>query len=256
MAKTIGLALSGGGSRAIAHLGAIKAFQENDIKISCYSGTSAGSMVAVLIADGVAPERIMEEIKTFSMFKIFKFSYKLSGFSNLKKIEKTLDKLLTHQNLEDLAVPACVIASNLNTGKVEVFEKGSIVQAVLASSSLPILFSPIKIADSYYIDGGVLMNLPAEPLREKCDGVIGISITPVVEKTTLEYDQVHNIGFRTFELSILGNVQKSKGKCDVVIEPEELNTYGIFSFGKMDEMFEIGYRATMEKMEDIKKLSS
>ena len=254
MSVKVGMALSGGGSRAVAHLGAIKALAENGIEISCYSGTSAGSMVAVLIADGVEPEVILEEVKSFSLFKVFSLSYKLSGFSNLKKINKILEKLLTHDKLEQLPIPVSVVATNLNSGKSEVFENGSVIDAVMASSSVPILFSPVKIGENSYIDGGVLMNLPAEPLKNKCDKIIGVSITPVVEETTREYRKALKIGFRTFELSILSNVRQSRELCDLFIEPAELSSYGIFSFGKMDKMFEIGYETTRKHMGEIEKL--
>ena len=254
MAKKLGLALSGGGSRAAAQLGAIKALKDHNIEICCYSGTSAGSMVAVLAADGVDPEKVLEEIHSFSFFNIVNFNYSLSGLSNLKKIEKSLKKLLSTKNLEDLAFPTSVVATNLNTGKVMVFEKGDIIEKVLASSSIPVLFAPLKFENQYYIDGGVLMNLPVEPLKEKCDRIIGFNITPVAEKTSEQYNRILNIGLRTFELSIQGNVKTSKASCDLVIEPEELNSYGIFSFDKMDEMFDIGYKAIENKLEEINKL--
>lgn len=254
MAKKIGLAFSGGGSRAAAQLGAVKAFNESNIQIDCYSGTSAGSMVAVLAANNVDPEVVLEEIKSYSLFKLVSFSYSLSGLSSLKKVKRSLQKLLNVENLEELQKPVSVVATNLNTGKVNVFEKGPITDIVMASSSVPILFPPVKIDGSYYIDGGVLMNLPVEPLREKCDFVIGFSITPVEETRDMPYEKLVSIGMRTFELSVLANVEVSKKKCDFFLEPTDLNTIGVFSFKKMDEMFQIGYEYTRNQLSEIEKM--
>lgn len=254
MAKKLGLALSGGGSRAAAQLGAIKALKDHNIEICCYSGTSAGSMVAVLAADGVDPEVVLKEIDSFSLFTMVNLSYSLSGLSNLKKIRKSLQKLLVSKNLEDLPIPTYVVATNLNAGKIRVFDRGDIIEKVLASSSIPVMFAPQNIEGHNYIDGGVLMNFPVEPLIGKCDKILGFSITPVVERTKGDYDKILNIGLRTFELSVQGNVKTSKASCDLVIEPEELNSYGIFSFDKMDEMFDIGYKAIENKLDEINKL--
>lgn len=256
MGKKIGLALSGGGSRAAAHLGAIKAFNEAEIEFDCISGTSAGAMVAVLAANKVDPEIILKEIKSLSLFHLVNFSYSLSGLSSLKKIEKLLKKLLDCETFEDLKIPVKVVASSLNTGKVKVFDSGDIVTAVIASSSIPIVFPPVKVESDFLIDGGLLMNLPIEPLCDSCDFVVGISITPVLEQSDQEFDRLTNIGFRTFELSVLANVRKSKEQCDLFIEPDELSSFGIFSFNKMDEMFEIGYKETGKYIEDIKNAIS
>ncbi|TVR82634.1 MAG: patatin [Saprospirales bacterium] len=252
MSKKIGLALSGGGSRAAAHLGAIKAFNEAEIKFDWLAGTSAGAMVAVLAANKVDPELILKEIKSLSLFHLVNFSYSLSGLSSLKKIEKLLTKLLDCENFEDLKIPVKVIASSLNTGRIKVFESGEIIPSVIASSSIPIVFPPVKINSDFLIDGGLLMNLPVEPLCEECDFVVGFSITPVLEQSDQEYDRLTNIGFRTFELSVLANVKASKEQCDLFIEPGELSSFGIFSFNKMDEMFEIGYSEARKHIEEIK----
>ncbi len=255
MAKKLGLALSGGGSRAAAQLGALKALNDNDIEISAYSGTSAGSMVAVLAADGVDPEIALKEIDSFSIFTMVNLSYSLSGLSNLKKIKKSLSRLLSTENLEDLPVPTLIAATNLNAGKIRIFDKGPIIERVLASSSIPVLFAPQNIDGSNYVDGGMLMNLPAEPLKDYCDKILAFSITPVVERTKGDYNRILDIGLRTFELSVQGNVRTSKEACDLVIEPEELNSFGIFSFDKMDKMFDIGYEAIEKNIDDIKALT-
>ncbi len=253
MGKKKGLALSGGGSRAVAHLGALKAFKEAGIQFDMFSGTSAGSMVAVLAANEVDPETILEEIKSLSIFHLVNFSYSLSGLSSLKKIEKLLKKLLTCEQFEDLKYPVRIVATNLNTGKIKVFKKGSIVDAVIASSSIPILFPPKKIDGRYFVDGGILMNLPVEPLKEDCDYVTAINITPVVEKNEDDYDKIAAIGFRTFELSVMANVRNSRSECDLFIEPGDLSNYGIFSFNKMDKMFEIGYEEGKKYTNKIKE---
>ena len=158
MSKTVGLALSGGALRGIFHLGVIKALEELAVEISVMCGTSSGAIVGVLYANGHTPEEILELTTSSSFLKMLDLRTWTGGLLSLRYLEKLLKNNLSVDLLEDLERPVLITATNLLTGEVEVFETGSIISKVIASSSIPIMFSPKEMNGQLFIDGGIGMN--------------------------------------------------------------------------------------------------
>lgn len=154
-----------GGSRGFAHLGAIKALEERGIKPNVFSGTSAGSIVAALLAaQKKTPDEIMEIMKDKKISDASKITLPVHGFATLDKFGMELDEILRGKDFADLKHELYICASNLNTGKAEYINSGNGAKAVQASSSIPILFSPVEINGQLYVDGGLLDNVPGQPL--------------------------------------------------------------------------------------------
>jgi NTE family protein len=249
-----GLVLSGGGARGFAHLGVIEALNETGIYPDVISGTSAGAIIGVLYADGYTPEEILGLMNIGSRLDFMRPALPREGLLQINGIIKILKTCLRSKKFEELKIPLYVTATDLNNGKAVYFSKGDLLEPVIASASIPVVFQPVKIDDISYVDGGVLDNLPIGPIENKCSILIGSFVNPVgyVEKIS----GLINIAERTFMLSMSKEIFEKSKKFDLFIAPPALRNYKILDPDKASELFEIGYNATMEKLKetDIEKL--
>ena len=168
----IGLVLSGGGIRGIAHLGVLQALSEAGIKFNKISGTSAGSIVGALFAQGIEPAEILKVFMQTRLYNYIRPAFNAKGLMSLDKIRTLLLEYIPHNSFEGLKTPLIITATNYNECKVRYFSSGELINPILASSAIPVFFKPIKIDGKIYIDGGILNNFPVEPLRLDCDFII------------------------------------------------------------------------------------
>jgi NTE family protein len=249
----LGLVLSGGGARGFAHLGAAKALYEQGYKYDVIIGTSMGAMVGCVLADGYHPDEIYalltsEKIKSFVRPDITK-----NGLMTMKGVRAFLEEVLRSKNIEDLPTPFIATATNLQKGQTHYFTRGNIIDSVIASSSIPVVFAPIIIDGVQYVDGGVLNNLPARHIRKDCKKIVGFHVNP--QTLGLHNGTVNGIiqiAERTFYLAMLGNVIPDKLLCDLFIEHKNLDEYAIFDFDKMQEIFNKGYINTKKALNKYK----
>jgi NTE family protein len=250
----IGLVLSGGGARGFAHLGLIQALNEAGISPDVISGTSAGALVGVLYADGYTPKEILKFMNTGSRFDLMRPALPREGLLQINGILKILKIYLRAKSFDELKIPLFVTATDLNNGKAVYFSEGELLDPVIASASIPVLFQPVKINEISYVDGGVLDNLPLKPIENKCKFLIGSFVNPVgrIEKIS----GLINIAERTFMLSMSKEITEKSKKFDLFVAPLELRNYKILDPEKANELFKVGYEATIEKLNDvnIKKL--
>ena len=144
--KNIGLVLSGGGSKGIAHAGAIKFLEEKNIKPATISGTSAGAIIAALYAFGKTPEEILTFFKSIYFFHWKHFTLKKAGIIDSDSFKEYFDKIFGDTKIGDLPIPIHITATDLVKGKLKIFRPDTkITDAVLASSSFPGMLSPYKI---------------------------------------------------------------------------------------------------------------
>jgi len=238
----IGITLSGGGARGIAHIGVLKALEEMGIKISIISGTSAGSIVGALYSHGYKPEEILSIIQKVSVFKSVRPAWTWIGLLSLDGLKDVLLKYIPENNFDKLKIPLTVAATDLKKGEVVYFSKGELIPCVLASSCVPAVFTPISYEGKLFVDGGVLDNLPVKPIREKCDLLIGSHCNPI--GSDFDARNLRTIIERSLLMAINGNTQKSRELCDVFIEPPDLNKFTGFGINKAQEIFDVGYEFT------------
>jgi NTE family protein len=248
----IGIALSGGGARGIAHLGVLKALKEGGIEAGMFSGASAGAIIGSFIAAGISPEECLEIIKKTKILSIPKPSYSWKGLLSIEKLGKVLESFLP-KTFEDLQTPLIIATTEINKGETEYFDKGELVLPILASSCIPVIFKPVLINGGNYVDGGILNNLPAEPLKSNVDYLIGISCNPAGYIKNLNNARL--LMERSALLAINGNTAKSRLLCDYIIEPPELVTYSGFKLSQADDLFAAGYKFASTKIEEIKSTS-
>ena len=249
--KKLGLALSGGGTRGIAHLGVLKALEEEGIRPDEVAGTSAGAIAGALYAAGYSTGQMMDFARESSLLKIFKVTFPLGGLTKLTYLRNRLREMIPHDSFEGLELPLHVVASDLVKGRAEIFSRGPLSRVIEASCSVPLVFQPVTIDGRDYVDGGLLENLPSRALADRTSVVVGVNVMPMVELSSRSSKGFINIATRIFDLSVHANTLPSLERCDVVVEPTEVHKYNIFQFSRQQELFDLGYEATRQKMGDI-----
>lgn len=245
-----GLVLSGGGARGFAHLGVLQALNESGIFPDIISGTSAGAIAGVLYADGHKPKEILMMMHSGSMLDYMRPTIPRNGLLQISGIEKILSSNLRAKTFEELKIPLFVTATDLNKGKAVYFSKGDLLTAVIASASIPVLFNPVIIKDINYVDGGVLDNMPIKPLEKKCNTIIGSYVNPIGVEESIS--GITKIAERAFFLSMSKEIAEKLKKFDLFVAPPELKDYKILDPEKAEELYEIGYKATIKKLENKK----
>lgn len=252
----LGIALSGGGAKGIAHIGVLKALEEHGIFPDIIAGTSAGAIVGALYASGKTATEILRFVEKSNVFKIFKFGVPTKGLTDLSYLSKILSEVIVEDSFEALHKKLYIPISNLSTGKLDVINSGSLFDVVTASCSIPFIFTPVKINDYYYVDGGLMNNLPVEAIREKVEYAIAVNVMPVEPAVENEFQNLFQIANRTFYLSIWSNTASSLAISDIIIEPKDMNNYKVYHFNKVDEFFELGYESGLEAIPQIMSLLS
>ena len=139
-------------------------------------------------------------------------------------------------------------------GCVKIFEKGELIRPFLASAAFPGIFSPVTIANGVYAEGGILDNFPVTPLKEICDQIIGVYISPIAKITPEKLKHSLNVLDRAIKINFSNSSQLKFSECDLVINPPSLSKYGLFDKNGIDEIFKIGYQTTLDKLREHKNL--
>lgn len=235
-----GIALSGGGARGFAHLGALEALEERGLKPEIISGTSAGSLAGAFYADGYSPREIYNIFQTVKFRNIATTTLPQDGFFKSTGIQVLLEKYLRARKFEDLKIPLRVVASDIEEGEACYFEKGDLIPAVAASCCVPLVFSPVEIDGHHYVDGGMFVNFPVTSIRKECRRVIGIDVSPVIK---MKYDKSFKyIIERTMNYMVGANTVDAIKQCDYLIASEEISHYSLFDLKHAKEIYEKGYK--------------
>ena len=238
----IGIALSGGGIKGLCHAGVLKALEEHDIKPNILSGVSSGSVVGAFYADGYSPDEIALLFEDISFRQMTKIQIPDGGFFKIDAFQKFISKKLRAKTFEELKIPLRIVATDLDKGRSVTFSSGNLIDPIIASCSIPVLFSPKVIDGTHYVDGGVLKNFPVTTIRDECEKVIGINASPLVAE---EYKpSILNVVSRSYHFMFKANILYDKEICDLLIEPVDMGNYETFDVDKGREIFELGYQST------------
>ncbi|WEK20386.1 MAG: patatin-like phospholipase family protein [Candidatus Pedobacter colombiensis] len=290
-AQKVGLVLSGGGAKGIAHIGTLKALEENNIPIDYITGTSMGGIVGAMYAAGYSPAQI-EKVALSSEFQDWvsgRYSSDYSFFFQKKPLNPSIvtAKLLldtslrvnfrsnlvndiplnfallelfsqasaiSKDNFDNLFVPyRCMVSDVLSQTSITV-KKGSLAEAVRATMAVPLIYRPIKLDGKYVFDGGLYNNFPADIMKKEFnpDVMIGANVS---SKTYNEYPK--NSDERLMNrLMIFMFLSKSDstliGSNGVYIQPD-LKEYSVSNFSPVEALIKQGYDATIANMAQIKK---
>lgn len=247
----IGVVLSGGGVRGIAHLGALKALSDAGINFCRITGTSSGAIAGSLFAHGHDPYDIFREFLKIKLLRFMRPGWS-GGLLSMENTTPLFREYLPHNTFEGLKIPMTIATVNFSTGKLTYFSEGELIPVIQASSAIPGVFKPVIIRDEMHVDGGVLNNFPVEPLRNNCDFIIGSSCNhvPFVKKIT----SLRGMLQRAALLAINADMEEKRKFCDVLIEPESMGATSIFEVGRAEEIYWLAYEATLKIIESNEKL--
>lgn len=280
---SLGLALSGGGVKGAAHIGALKAIEEEKIKIDYIGGTSSGSIVATLYASGFTPDEIYDifkkyckKIKYVDIKNIFKLIFglittatiKIDGLNSGKSINKLINKMCNQKNIynvSDIKMPLVIPSVNMNTGEVVCFTSlkirgfsnntvfvndANIGNAVQASCSFPTVFSPTDYNNNKLVDGGIRENVPWREVKLMgADKVLNIIFENNVDESCCK--NLVDVAFRSFELMCKELSKYELDGMDYVIKIKSKKV-SLLDMSKIDEFYNLGYRETKKFLKENK----
>lgn len=256
----VALVLGGGGARGMSHIGVLKALEEADIKIDMVVGTSIGALLGSCYALGQSAKDLEIEALSLTKRKAIKelLDITLPKQSLLagKKAHQYIDRLIKKANFENTKIPVMVVATNLADGMPVLLTKGDLADAIQASISVPGVFPPIKIGETYLVDGGVASPTPVgEALDWGADVVIAVDLVlqrggKIQEKPGLIFTMM-----QSYEIIRNKSVWEDSLSKNVIMIKPNLNGNGIvssFKFFNIQEFIDEGYRSTNAIMSQIK----
>jgi NTE family protein len=263
----IGLALGSGAAFGAAHVGALKVFEENNIDIDIVSGSSMGSIIVGLWGLGKSWKEIRDLISKFKEFPVFSFlDVGCSGKAFLRgtNLRKLLKELFGDLTFHDLKRPVLIVAFDFKHRRAHVLSEGKFLlrRAILASCSMPGIFSPVKVKGDLLLDGGVLNPLPVDCLVERgVKKIISICVTPSKEEIRQVHSKMSGDKFNVFDF-IFGSIeamqeeifQKALSLSDVVIHPK-FGGIDWTNFKNIDHFIKQGEEETLRAIDRIKELA-
>ncbi len=282
----VGLVLSGGGAKGLAHIGVLKVIDSLGIQIDYIAGTSMGAVIGALYASGysgkqldvvfqnldfnsIISDDVPREAKTFyerdnseryllslpfDNFKI-KLPTALSrgqnGYGMLSKLTLHVNSI---ENFSDLPIPFFCVATNIENGQAVILDKGNLAQAIMASAALPSLFQPVVIDNQILIDGGVVNNYPIDELKAKgVDVIIGVDVQDDLASRE-DLDSAPEILLQINNYRTIKEMQVKSRKTDVYIKPN-IKDFNVVSFNETSSIVKTGHTAAIEKLEKLKQIA-
>ncbi len=241
----IGLALGSGGAKGFAHLGALKAFEENGIEFDVIAGTSIGSVVGAFYSAGYTSTDIIELLMRIDFGEIkSSFMLNMDTFGMFNVINREIGAT----NFEELRKPFKAVATELESGKEHVFSSGSVAKALCASSSIPPYFKPVVIDGVRYVDGAFTNSIPADLVKEMgADYIVGIDLSTRDAKPSI----LSKI-FPTYKSEIKEPWSKGYQFSNTMLHPD-LSGYSAVAFWRGNEMYDIGYHHALSFIPKIKE---
>ena len=280
MAKDVALALSSGGARGLAHIGAIEELEAQGYRITSIAGCSMGALIGGVYAAGKLKEfrEWMKTVDRKKMLELTDFSLGLNHIVKGSRIIEAIMEFVPDMPIEDLPIPYCAVATDLKAGREVVFSKGSLFEAIRASISLPSFYEPVQRDDMVLIDGGVTNPIPMNRVvRHEGDILVGVDVSGHDYETQWEIQHElaekrkrskslsqqilnklipDNLEFnyytmlsRVSSLMIRQNsiLMAQLMKPDVLVDIQ-MSRYGGFDYDKSEKLIAIGHQKTMQAL--------
>lgn len=248
--KKTGLALGGGAFRGVAHIGVLKALEENGIRPNYISGTSIGALIGALYAFGTPVQKMLQIAREITWMSISNFTLSKMGLLANDEIGEIIENLLgKNRQIEESPIPLAIVATDIGKGSKVVFEKGRLVDAVLASTCIPGIFIPIKNDNRLLVDGFLVENVPITPL-EKYNPDIIIAVNLDVGRIYEKPDDIIDVIISALDIAVTVYTRSVVEKADIVIEPD-VGSYSRFDAKKVDKFYQQGYEAAQKAIPKI-----
>lgn len=283
----VGLVLSGGGAKGLAHIGALKVIEEAGVRIDYIGGTSMGAVIGALYASGYSAQQLdsifretdfstliqddiprsaktfyeKQEAEKYALvlpFDNFKVGLP-SGFSKGQNVYNLLSKLTSHvsdiSDFSRLPIPFFCVATNVETGKEVILDHGYLPRAVTASGALPSLFSPVVIDDKVLIDGGVVNNYPIKEVKAKgMDIIIGVDVQDSL-KSRNELQSAFDVLVQINNYRTIHDMKQKSKETDIYIHPK-IKDFSVVSFSEGVKIVASGETAAKSKLPQLKQIAA
>ncbi len=244
----VGIAFGGGSVHGMAHLGVLKAFAEKGLGFDFIAGTSAGAIVGVLAAAKLPYGEIDRLARSIEWPGLMDLAWSGQGLMQNTKLQAMIDSAVGNRRLEQLPIPFAAIATDVATGERVVLRKGPAGLAVSASSSVPVLFAPVRIDGRDLVDGGLTEPVPVIAAREMgADLVIGVDVA--YRPSEDQFQGLTGVAFQT--MHIMGNalIKEQMPRADFAIR---MNVHRFIGMEKsQDQLIAAGYAATMQAWPEL-----
>jgi NTE family protein len=250
---TLGLVLSGGGARGISHIGVIEALRSRGLEPDCIAGSSSGAIIGALAAAGHSTQTMLEFFQKASPFRLSVVTVVKPGILDTAKVVASFREYFPDDSFEALTTRLFLTATDITNARLKIFESGPLIPAILASCSMPLVFTPTEVDGRWYVDGGVINNFPIEPVRGRCDVVVGHYASPLRGVKQTDLSGVLAVSLRALEVGMHFTSKQKFHECDVMLSCPQLNEYSLFDTKHHLEIFEAGRRATLDAMDSIER---
>lgn len=250
----IGLVLSGGGARGVAHVGVIKVMEELGLSADCVAGTSAGALVGVLYAAGRSADEMLAFFKETKIFTWHNLTRHKPGLLDMENFIPIYKEYLPDDDFDALQRKLFVTATDLLKPEGKFFSKGPVIRPVLASAAVPGVFSPIEMDGGLFVDGGVFNNFPIEPIQPLCEKIIGVNVSPILPMQKEDFKSSLSVLERSYHIGAVNSCLPKFKSCDIFISPPELSEITTLGVNHAQEAFDIGYMAAKEKEAELRQL--
>lgn len=284
----VGLSLSGGGARCFSEIGLLKVLDEAGLQPECIAGTSMGGFVGTLYSMGYSGEQIeqivlsvnWEELLTDTITRhdryisqkrtkpLNNFQFRLDdnfkpqlpqGFVGGENMMLMFFRLTwpvqEYADFSQLPIPISIVSTDLISGEARIFEQGNLAQALRATVAVPSILEPFELDGHYYIDGGVSMNLPVEPLKAAgCNYIIGCKANSPLRNPE-QLSDLFRVLDQTINIAMTEKVEKAEQECNIVIAPE-LDGISSYTFANIKQIIDQGEEAARHHLMEFRELAS
>jgi len=255
--QKVGLALGAGSARGLAHIGVLKVLVREQIPIDMVTGTSAGALIGGMFASGKTPDEIESVVRNLASKRYSLFAdpaLPRTGLIRGKKIREALKSIYGDLIFSDLKLPFACITTDINTGEAIKVDEGSVLDAVQASATLPVLMAAVKWNGRYLVDGAMINPIPVNILKNMgADFIIAVNVSSdgLTKSESAKAPSIFKVAMHTLHIATSQSLRPSLTGADVVIEPY-LADVGHFEFQRLDECIRAGMKAAEDTIPEIK----
>lgn len=252
MMDDLGIVLSGGGVKGVGHIGFLQALKEYGIEPKYIAGTSAGALVGALYAAGYDSKEMMEFFKETPLISWMYYSTSKPGLLDTNKYRVHFEKYLPNNAFEELEKKLIIMTTDIESGTSVAHSKGALIKPLMASCSVPLIFSPVRIDGKLHADGGVMNNFPVEPLQELgVPKILGSYVCSTLPADPKSLSTSLKVMLRAFDLSQEALCVHKFHQCDYVIAPKDLWKVGFLDSKAVNMAYDIGYQSTLANIDQI-----
>jgi len=252
----LGLALSGGAARGIAHIGVLKYLEKRKFKPDIIAGTSAGSIVGGLYCAGYSPREIEEIALNMNWRKIFRYSrirFPRLGLIDIEFLDRMLGDFLGGKTFADLKTPLIITAVDLENHCPLFIEEGDLMSAIRGSCAIPGIFFPVQRNNKALVDGGVLHNIPTLPLSEhRVETILAVDVN-AHRSPERSPRNIFEVIYQSLYMVNRYRETEDASLAKYLIVPD-LQEIGMWDLNKTEELVELGYQKAQEVLEKTKDL--